>query len=409
MARKHPGQGLAHINPRTAGTSNELSFSVLEAKSHDADAATATPRTVTELGKVSVFTLPGKQQMPESQGAPAGFSGFSPSQKHTGSIASGATTLGPQSEVSARKQRRRSRQALNVAAVLAIVGIFVFLGATTIGTMAQRQRGGEVAIASALSLLEQSDAAIVALDNAVDAPASSDAASVNAIIEDVSAASSLLDRAANSAEAATTLDAEDAIKESASVIKESVAARKQLIEQGRLILTESVAAKKATTFLERAWESIIAADALARDAATLAEQGTSASIEGANEASTKALAGFQEALVLVRQAKTAYPKADYALLEEYVVMRSNAQQNALVGNAAQLSQDMKTLEANSAAYNEAEALAAEIAAQLPSNPAQPVVDAFATHGGAAHDAYQQARQRAAQADASVRQVKENQG
>ena len=102
------------------------------------------------------------------------------------------------------------------------------------------------------------------------------------------------------------------------------------------------------------------------------------------------------------QAKEAFPSADFTNLEAYLTMRAAAQQNALASNAAIQEQNRAIAEANSAAYNESEEEAAKIAAQLPANPAQPIVDRYEEIGGASDQAYQDARTRVARADAEVR-------
>ena len=395
-------RGSMHIKKQTQGTSNEISFSVLDAINEEQpNVESNSPRTVSGLGKISVFTLPNKQ----GNDSAASASGLGMSRKPRSSatrVVGGAATLGPASEIMVRKQRRRAVKLLNVAAVLALLGVLVFAGARFANSFMERQTQNQSAIDEAISFLEQTDEAFVALDQAIAAPAKSDQASYDKIIEDLNAVSSLLDRAANSAEKVVNARENDTLVETASAVKASALARKDLIEKGRTVLVQSAAAKSATELVEQAWDKTLQADAYVRDATVLVEDDTRSNIEASTGLINKALEDFQEALVLVRQAEAAYPRADLSALEEYLETRSAAQQNALVSNASLLEGDRAGAESNSAAYNENEEAAARIASSMPENPAQPIIDRYAEIGGASDAAYQDARAQVARADAAVR-------
>ena len=409
MARFALNLPFLHIKRRTEGTSNELSFSVLDAKSNDAPQPERGPHTVSELGKVAVFTLPGKQQVGD---VGASTLDFGVAGRHRGAarhIVEGAASLGPAQEVARRKQKRRAGRLLGLAGALAALGVVAIVGGNLYQSFIDRQHGGEISLAAGVALLEQSDEAVLALDEAVAAPASDDQAHIDALVADASAAALLLDRASNYAEEAVAQDDEERIREGASMVKEAAAARKALLEQGKLILVQNLAAKKATGYAEQAWETALSADEESRRAAGLAAGETADGAAQATEASERALSLFQDAIALLRQAKSAYPEANFSLLEAYLEKRATAQQNAVVSDTAQLHSNDVGEAANAAAYNEAETDAAVIAAQLPENPAQPIVDAYERIGGEADAAYRQARTRAARADASVRELAENQG
>ncbi|MBQ9020632.1 MAG: hypothetical protein IJ113_01255 [Eggerthellaceae bacterium] len=398
-------RGSMHIKKKTQGTSNEISFSVLDAINEETpNTESNSPRTVSGLGKISVFTLPNKQGN-DSVASASGFGMSRATRSKSKRAVGGTASLGPASEVMVRKQRRRVSKLLNIAAVLALLGILVFAGGRFFNSFMERQTQNQSAINEAISFLEQTDEAFVALDQAIAAPAQSDEASYNKILEDLNAAASLLDRAANSAETVVNARESDTMVEVASEVKTSALARKDLIEKGRTVLIQGAAAKTATELVEQAWETTLQSDAYVRDATVLAEDSSRANIEAANGLTTKALDGFQEALVLVRQAQSAYPRADLSSLEDYLETRSAAQQNALVSNASLLEGDRAAAEANSAAFNENEEAAAKIAASMPENPAQPIIDRYAEVGGASDAAYQDIRARVARADAAVREYR----
>ncbi len=402
MAKLPFGKNTMHIKKSTEGTSNEISFSVLDAKKNSAEEpANNSPRTLSELGKVSLFTMPGKQ---EGEAAPtaSGFGMGRARKMNSPQISVGGTTLGGSPEVMLRKQRRRAWKLLNIAAILVVLGVLVMFGGRALSNFMERQQTNQNALDEAIALLEQTDQAFVALDEAIAAPAESNQENYDQILVDLSAAASRLDRATNSAEMVIAAQENSQLVEVATSVKESAMARKDLIEKGRTVLVTGSAAKAATELVEQSWAKALEADDLARQAADVLEEDQAKNLAQSTELSTKAMEGFQEALSILRQAKEAFPRADFTNLEAYLTKRAAAQQNALASNAAIQEQNRAIAEANSAAYNESEEEAAKIAATLPANPAQPIVDRYEEIGGASDQAYQDARARAARADAEVR-------
>lgn len=395
-----------HIKQSTEGTSNEISFSVLDAKKGSAQEQNQnSPRTVSELGKVALFTVPGKQAGQATASSASGFGMSGAARKQATSAPNNTATLGAQSEVLQRKQRRQASRLLNIAAVCAALGVLVLVGTRLVSATFERQQSNEYILNSAIGMLEQTDAAFAALDEAIEAPAAASKLNYDDVLRGLSAASSLLDRAANNAEQVISAHETDALVEVASEVKNSALARKDLAERGRTVLVQGSAAKQATNLVQRAWDATLAADASARDAAELLSANTTSNLAKSSDLSAQAMNTFQDALVTLREAKQVFPQADLAALESYLETRIAAQQNALASNAAIQEQDRAVAEANSAAYNTFEEDAAALAATLPENPAQPIVDVYAEIGAASDEAYLQARSQVARADAAIRAYK----
>lgn len=395
-----------HIKKSTEGTSNEISFSVLDAKKGSAQEQNQnSPRTVSELGKVALFTVPGKQAGQASATSATGFGMSNTARKQATNAVNNTATLGAQTEVLQRKQRRRVSRLLNIAAVFVILGVLVFVGTRLLSATFERQQSNEYILNSAIGMLEQTDAAFAALDEAVEAPAAASELNYDDVLRSLSAAASLLDRAANNAEQVIKTQETDALVEVASEVKNSALARKNLSERGRAVLVQGSAAKQATNLVQRAWDTTLSADASARDAAELLGTNTASNLAKSSDLSSQAMNTFQDALVSLREAKQVFPQADLATFESYLELRIAAQQNALASNAAIQEQDRAVAEANSAAYNTLEEDAAALAATLPENPAQPIVDAYSEMGAASDEAYLQARGQVARADAAIRAYK----
>ena len=398
-------KGILHIKKRTEGTSNELSFSVLDAKSNAVDVSGASPRTVSELGKVSVFTVADKQTGEPADTA-TGFGASRRARMQGAGVISGGTTLSPQIEIAHRKRHRRFTRVLQVLGVLALVAVLAVAGTQFAGGLLEKQQRSHVAIDTAIDLLAQTDEAILSLDNAVMQPAQSSNTILKEQLANLAAASSLLDRATNSAEAAASLEIEEPHLEAAMQVKEAAAARKDLILRGAEVLSMGANAKRATDLAKQSWDAALAGDALARQAVEVSE-GDNPNYTRSSELSTEAVEQFQEALVLVRRAAVAYDQADFSLLEDYLEKRSSAQQNALAANASAQEGEDALAAVNETAYNAAEQEAATLAQKLPSNPVQPILDVYAQAGSQADAAYQEARERASRADATLRSYLES--
>ena len=406
MAKLPFGKDFMHIKNRTEGTSNEISFSVLDAKKNDAaESGSNSPRTMTELGKVSLFTMPGKQ-VGETASSASGFGMSRPGRKKSSKVVSGGATLVGSSEVIHRKQRRRLSKLLNVAAVLLVLGLLFFVGGNYLSNIMNRQNANETTLNSSIAFLEQTDEVFVALDEAVAQPAMASELNYEELLNNMSAAASLLDRSANSAEQVVNAHESDRTVEVASEVKNSALARKDLIEKGRTIIVQGAAAKSATNLIHESWDKMIEADAFARDAAKLMSEDPAKNIGASSELNTQAMNLFQESLALLRQAKAAFPRADLGSYEKYLELRAGAQQNALASNTAMQEADQSTVDSNNAAYNASEAEAAELAAHFAADPAQPVIDMYDEIGRASDEAYREAHARVARADAAIRSYKQ---
>lgn len=404
MAKRDKSRGFLHIKKRTEGTSNELSFSVLDAKSKDADIPDNSPRTVSGLGKVSVFTVPDKQT---GEPAPSA-SGFGMSRKHKAAqsfAVSGTTTLSPQTEIAHRKRHRRITRLFQVLGILALVGILGVAAYQYAKPLLEKSNVSHEAVDAAIDLLAQTDETILALDSAVTQPAQSSNTILKQQLADLAAAASLLDRALNAAEQVISADPESNHATLAAEAKESAQARKKLIETGRVVLTQAAGAKRAVDLAEQSWDITLEGDKFARQAFGMLEDNPN--YEESSALYTEAIAQFQEALVLLRRAAVAYDQADFSQYKQYLETRLAAAHNAISANAALEAGKEELATVNLMAYNAADEEAASIAAQLPESPAQPVVDAYSHTGGNADASYQEARQRASRAETVLRDYLDN--
>jgi hypothetical protein len=399
-----PHLGLLHIKRDTAGTSNELSLSVLDAKKNQAgpsDGGRPSPKTVAGLGKVALFTVPGK----EAKGTADAPASAVPAATMQGllSLPAPALPYDPDAEVARRKHRRRTFRIVNSIAGIAVIAVLAFIGVSYANKHMAQQQSEAAALDGALSLIEQSDTTIVAMDQAVNSSVDDQALDdMQGILSDLPSASSDLDRAANKAAEVGNSSSDSKEKEAASRAEEAIAARKDLITQGTALMKDDIAAKHAANDLTDAWSSLLEGDVLAKEAAYIVSDTTDAKVRESMDNSSKALEQFTQAQSLVQGVSDSYPAADVSLLVSYIAKRVTSQQYALASDNAILVQDKATAESNNTAANAADAEAVAIAKRLPDNPARPVLDAYTAVRADPFAAYSAARTRASFADAYLR-------
>lgn len=417
-----------HIKKNTAGTSNELSFSVMDALSSKADAAEGKAEPKGFLGGINLFTFPGKRlgdptpkttdYLPGSDARPP--SGSSPSKGYTaadiaglaldlskseakGSQRRAAAIADPEAEIRRRKKARRVRRiAGTIAGIVcsvAVVGAFgMYLYKTYEDHAAQLDL-----LHQGIAELEAADEVIVRMDELVASPVTEETLVQMAEVEpQIEEARSHLDEAEVLARKAGRFMLQGADKEACNQLEEAVAARRDMLSHASNLMVADRNAAAATVSIEECWDLVIEADGLAREAAQLVTDTTAENVAASQEKSEQALAVFSQAREKLDAASASYASADFSILRSYIDVRIEAMGYAIASDEAIYIQDKKTADSQNALYNEADAKAAELAAQLPENPADPVVQAYEANIKGLLEDYQTARTRAATADAHLR-------
>ena len=356
-----------HIKRRTKGTSNELSFSVLDERSEKFPADNPTPPVAPSAEDVALM-LYSSRAMDQSQ------------------------TNG--------RARRAWKAVFRIALAAAAVALVVWGGAELYRSYAGNVEG-MAELESAIAHLSQTDDVLSDLDEVVVDPFAESAAVLRASVEEeLQDALSLLDEAdALAKEAAGELtNLED--QEAASQVLASVSARRELFELGEELLAVADAAQTAADYLQAAWDSLIGAAELASEAAQLVAESTTENIE-------MSLANNQEALAELAQAREALEAAeasfelDLSAYYAYIDKREEALNCAIASDTALLDGDTDEAAAQNEAYNEADAEAALLAADLPEDPASYVEAAYEELVSEVERAYNDARSQAAAADAAI--------
>ena len=420
----------AHIKRNTEGTSNEISFSVLDAAKNSLDGeGNSSP-----FGTISLFTLPGKRKSISTPSKDEGLAltqrEVSPSsarsqnrferrqrrleQKRVSGAARGShSAREPRSydaEVASRKRaRKRGRLIVSFALTVALLAVAGGLTWWGFGTY-QDQQTYKGVLSSAISELSGNDELLAEIDVVVDL-ANSDITSLSlddtldvqkkvqdgksTCIDELDAAEEAVGQVAinNSSDASNTPD---------SKVVDTITARRQMLTSGATIIDDTVSVLQARQEATKGWQLVLAADGLAREAADIASSATSADMQASTEKSQQAIESFSKAKTALQNAEQLFPQLDLSAYMSYIDKRLEAQGYAIESNDALINRDTQAATEHNDAYNNTEKQAGELAEKLPEDPDELVVDAFNSKTASSREMYENARSQAQSADAFIR-------
>lgn len=441
----------AHIKRHTAGTSNEISFSVLDAARNALDEKGRAGRDARlhRFGGISLFTLSARRKKPagtptKEQGLPLSTGDFVsveppksqvpqiayPSETPSAAPSASSSFEGPtatrpklseeafekpiaqpaekpplssEEEVARRKARRRLSKLVAAAVIVLVIGVVAVAGGGYLYHDYQQYQDGIKSLNDTLKLVAETDEAIKGLDDFVADPF---AAGSRAACEDLrSSLPEIEEKLAQADERARSLSVslrESQGKEAAHQAVATISARNTLVDQGYQIIDAADRAYGAIDQARKAWDVLLSADALARESSELVKDTTPENVQASMTKANEALEAFEEAEASFAEVRSLYPAADFAAFSDYIAKRKEALGHALASDEAILAKDKDAATEHNDAYNAADAEAAERAKGLPDDPSSPVVDAFEAEVEECEKAYSTARLQAGAADAFIR-------
>ena len=154
--------------------------------------------------------------------------------------------------------------------------------------------------------------------------------------------------------------------------------------------------------MREAWQGVVDADALARDAAALVADTTAEHVTASKDKTNAAAAAFADAQAALEELAATYDDVDLAGPLDYVAKRIEAMGYALASDDAFLAKNKEEAVSQNDAYNRADAEAAALAAALPDDVAQLVFEAYEQATDPFFETYSTARSQAGAADAFLR-------
>lgn len=440
-----------HIKKNTAGRSNEISLSVLDGLKSQADNRLGEADQKVRLGDLSIFTVSpkkekkasfidkpssgavGSSQQGASRVAPESKRGTNRKAKEGASAdgKSGATRPGsfasklakkeasaktrkermreraladPDAEIKRRKRARRIRRAIVTALVSSASVAALVVGGLYLTREYQEYARSMGLLDKAFTEISRADELVIEMDGIVTqevTEASRDEmASVGQGMED---AELHLKAATAFAEEVTADMASQESKDAAAKVVESADARRTMMQYAEVLMKADIEALEAVSVAEEAWNAVEEANGLMQEAAMLVSDTTVENTKESQAKSEQATELFEGASAKLDEASGLYPGADFSVLKEYIAKRIEQNGFAVQSDQAIYIQDKATAESFNEEYNRADAEAVDLASRLPKKPAQPILDAFQKNVEEERSLYFEARQRAAESDAFIRE------
>lgn len=439
----------AHVKKSTRGTSNELSFSVLDAARNALDdGKDPSSDQARGFGHIRLFTLPiGRRKppaTPKKDELAALMGGSSPVPSSTSSTPSlvkpvksdkpsseapavplpqaepkapkpaqpspsrferapRSTGRTSEEEIAWRKARRRKGKIL--AGVLCAVIIVALAGAGLLYLYQDnvRYQQNTQLLQESADALTSTDEFLLALDDTLQDPLGDQAETFfNDRQGDLASIGSSLQLAESKADEAMQGLRETVEREAADALMATSAARQTLVDQGWRILEDSVGMKSLYERVGEAWQQTGEADSLAREAAQLAGENSQEAITRSTELSNEASSLFSDVRATIEVLAQEDAEVDLSAQIAYLDKRIEALGYAVASNDALLARDTAAAVEQNDAYNAADKEAASLAAALPIDPGQPVLDALEERLADPIEAYEAARGQASTSDAFLR-------
>lgn len=420
----------AHIKRNTEGTSNEISFSVLDAAKNrlDGDGKSSS----SPFGSVPLFTLSrkGKSVSTSAKGENFSSAGESGKTRHlalrrrgkgsraaalrekksahaAASNVSARTSVAEQ--VAVRKARRKRAKILAVSsiAIVALVaaGALGLWGHRELSDIQHSKESLKTAL-DGLTLVDEDlgkiddlmtrveeDAMVVPLDE-VESLASSIGSDRRSIESSLAEVSNDVQSVLPSVKGPSS----DTVKEQST---SAVSARGEMFESGSSVITKLQKTLQVKEKATSAWQQLLAGDTAARESAALVTEATAENLAASNEKANEARDLFEKARDLFDEAMSICPQVDYSKYASYLAKRIEAQGYAIASNEAMANKDIETATAQNDLYSQADAEAATLAESLPSDPLAALAEQFAADSQNDRDAYSEARVKASAADAFI--------
>lgn len=302
----------------------------------------------------------------------------------------------------AAHQKSGSRRNVLVACVAAaLVVLVVVLCAAFLYQLYQKNQSGEAELRESIELIAQTDDALDALDAAVIDPFGDDADELRAAAQEElsEARSSLVDASELTSEAAEELDSpeDQALAEQVAI---AISARQEMLDLGETIMATAEEAQFAADCLQSAWNCMLNAADLSSEAALLVTDTTDENVEASKELTESALEELSLAREQLELAENSFD-IDLSAYFSYIDKREEALNCAIASDDALLEDDSEEAQAQNDAYNEADEEAASLAEALPEDPSAYVEEVYEDLVEESEEDYDDARSRAATADAFI--------
>ena len=398
LFRKKKGTA-GFIKHGTAGTSNEISFSVLDQMaSHAGISSQIDPE---DIGKPELFTMPGKKEVGSTPTRDNSLPINSPSAIVP--VQQQKTPLSADDEVVRRKRKRLlSRVLFATAAVLAVAAL-LFVGGRYVYEDYQNNQTYIGVLKQAFAEINEADETLGLMDASFAQLLSEESLSqmeqaqlgFDACKKHLEDAEVFAGRAA-----ANFTGAEE--KEVSAQAQNAISARLQMIEVGAQIIEKTLLAHRCIVETQSAWEKLLAGDTAVRNAVNSITNLDAETVVAAKNALLSAQSLFEQAKTAYSDVATAYENLDYTAYTNYIDTRLEAISHLLAALDAVSAQDTVAAAEHMERYNATDAQAASLALSLQEDNSQAVKEILFEQLQSLSEQYENVCSQAAKADEVLR-------
>ena len=376
MAADH----IPHLKKNTAGTSNELSFDVLDAARNELD------------GK-------------KSKGVKGSFGVKLPTAKQGSSEGIGSSsTLSAQDEIRKRKKKRRvSIWRRRIIAAVVLIAVAVGVGMLAYGVY-KENRDFAGRYNDLVAEFVDTDKTLVEVDRLMGDPLDAEAAEDRErIAQKFNELTQHLGAVDNKARELAAVARDEQAKSAVARISDAANARIEMTQAASNAFKLSEEAFAQTARAKEIWESLLDADQLVRQSVELANSAyDQATTQQSQSMAGQALEAFRTAKSQIEQLEAECPGLSLSAQKAYIDKRIEAIEAMIAVGDALLRGDRQAATERNDAYNRADQEAARMASTLPLSLADPVMQSFKVRMEKLVEAYAQARENVSESDAVIR-------
>ena len=308
----------------------------------------------------------------------------------------------------AARQQGRGRQVLFwvlVAVATVAIAAATFFGLSALG----RARAAQADFDAAIKLMEDAEADLDRVDEAVRAEITSELATRAAEVvpvaaqvkADADAAIALIDGA--------LIDLSPGAVPLAEAVKESAQARSAMTADAPAILEADAKAAGAMVSADAAVEEIKRAEEASAKAVVEFNKHTKAGVQQSTAYSNQAETHLKAAQSLITSATAEFPEADFGPFTRYVDAKLELVADSRAIDSLWLANKIEESNAKLTAYNKKDAQIVAMAEALPDSVRDPIADAYDLLTAEATDRYFAARERARAADKRLEELRKTTG
>ena len=449
MAAKKNGMHSLHVKNHTVGTSNEISFSVLDAKKQES-ANPQHAKAANPLGKVALFSLPGTKKvkgapkreegLPLSNGDfaasavehdPMGTttlgsnaisggtrqSGFSegvsgstakPSKKAilSGSIKESAPAreMSPEQKSAVMRNTRRVGIVAVACALIAFCAYSAYSVARGYYEDYLTNQSYQQILASSLSDVVEADEVLSEMDRSFENLLSDESIEAMEAVQDkLRNVSGQLDKAQALALHAQTAMSDQKDLKAAEDALDTIALRRTMLAKGTAFIEDTLEVHQKAQDLKEAWNNLLQADTQVRVIVAGLQPLDAATVDKTATQAAEAVTTLQGLEKKFSSLENTYDDLDLSSYKAYLQLRQEALRALISSCEAITAEDIPTATAETARYNEYDARATQLASSFADDISTLATDAYFARVDAFAAEYGDAASKAAALDTSLRE------